>query len=119
MAGREPGGSGEDESESVRVKIIKLADQLTQPGYYLWIVKPNGDESLDGPHDSPREVEKAAVLFKEISAIRPPEGSKWWMLWIGEVPAAKRAPKINKRAVETLNMMGAENQKRRRKDGGK
>lgn len=69
--------------------------------YFLLSITPNGEVSIDGCHQYPRDVVKAKKLIESLNCIPKEQGTKYKMIKIEDVPELKVS--VNKGAVDTLN----------------
>lgn len=84
---------------------VTLDDFLFKPEQigqrWLVLIKPDGTVATDGGHEEESAVAKALYLHNSISIIRPPIGTRAFMVTIEEVPSFKG--RVNETAIRTLN----------------
>jgi hypothetical protein len=64
-------------------------------------IEPDGRIRTDGGHSDEYGVAKAKRLHESISCIKPPVGTKWYMLTIDAIPDLNVT--VNQDAINTLN----------------
>ena len=70
---------------------------------FLLYITPEGKADVDGGHDDPADVAEAKHLFERIALLRKPEGTRWVMVTIEEVP--EFTGRVNESALATLNRL--------------
>lgn len=73
---------------------------------FLVAIEPNGTAHSDGGHSDPQDVAKARELFQRLVIIRPPEGTRYVMVTIEEVPPF--TGRLNEEAVAWNNHVARE-----------
>lgn len=85
-----------------RPMVSLPAWMLDRPNeFFLVAVEPDGTAHIDGGHSETGDVAKARHLFEHITVIRPPEGTKYVMVGVAEVPPFRGS--VNEEAIRTLN----------------
>lgn len=69
--------------------------------YFMVGIEPDGRVRIDGGHRGPDGVAKAVAMHKSIKAIQSPDGTRFIMVRIQEVP--DRKVRLNQKAIDQLN----------------
>lgn len=68
---------------------------------FLVAIRPDNIAVIDGGHSDAEGVAKARELFQRLDTIRPPEGTRYVMVRVEEVPPFGGA--VNEEAIGLLN----------------